>query len=204
MLDEAIRYSQGITQSTGAFPYSSHLRYDVYLNAGEGVKSAYNIEVKDRETGEWSPIDMNKTYVVATNSFTALGKDGYATFEKAIQRDPDVKVETYIQYTVPLIELFTEHLNGGEVAKPSVDSYSLKSVKEWQAESSKASKAPASEFSEENEAVNTYTVAEGDNLFRIAQKTLNDGKRWREIYELNKDEITNPRLIYPGQMIVLP
>uniref|UniRef100_UPI003570F00A LysM peptidoglycan-binding domain-containing protein n=1 Tax=Paenibacillus faecis TaxID=862114 RepID=UPI003570F00A len=53
-------------------------------------------------------------------------------------------------------------------------------------------------------AAKTYTVAKGDNLFRIAQKTLNDGTRWREIYELNKDRITNPRVIYPGQMIVLP
>lgn len=49
VLDEAIRYSQGITQSTGAFPYSSHLRYDVYLNAGDDVKSAYHIEIKDRK-----------------------------------------------------------------------------------------------------------------------------------------------------------
>ena len=204
VLDEAIRYSQGITQSTGAFPYSSHLRYDVYLNAPEGVKSAYNIEVKNRKTGNWSPIDMNKTYVVATNSFTALGKDGYVTFEKAVQKNPNVKVETYIHYTVPLVELFTEHLNNGEVAKPNVDSYSLKSVKVWKEESSMASEAAASESFQEDEAVRTYTVAKGDNLFKIAQKTLGDGKRWREIYELNKDKITNPHLIYPGQMIVLP
>jgi len=204
VLDDAIRYSQGITQSTGAFPYSSHLRYDVYLNAGEGVKSAYNIEVKDRKTGKWSPLDMNKTYVVVTNSFTALGKDGYTTFEKAIQRDPEVKVETYIQYAVPLVELFTEQLNSGEVVKPGVDSYSIKSVKEWRAESSKEDEAPVNESIKENRAVNSYTVVEGDNLFRIAQKTLNDGGRWREIYELNKDKIKTPNMIYPEQVIVLP
>ncbi|MGE7828743.1 5'-nucleotidase C-terminal domain-containing protein [Paenibacillus sp. NPDC093718] len=204
VLDDAIRYSQGITQSTGAFPYSSHLRYDVYLNAGEGVKSAYNIEVKDRKTGKWSPLDMDKTYVVVTNSFTALGKDGYTTFEKAIQRDPEVKVETYIQYAVPLVELFTEQLNSGEVVKPGVDSYSLKSVKEWRAESSKADEAPVNESIKENRAVKSYTVVEGDNLFRIAKKTLNDGGRWREIYELNKDKITTPNMIYPEQVIVLP
>jgi len=204
VLDEAIRYSQGITQSTGAFPYSSHLRYDVYLDAGDGVKSAYNLEIKDRETGEWSPIDMNKTYVVATNSFTALGKDGYATFEKAVQRDPNVKVETYIQYAVPLVELFTEHLKGGEVVKPGAESFSIKSVKEWQADPSKGSEAPVGESSETSAAVKTYTVVNGDNLFKIAQRVLNDGARWKQIYELNKDMIKNPDLIYPGQIIVLP
>lgn len=214
VLDEAIRYSQGISQSTGAFPYSSHLRYDVYLNADEGVKSAYNLEIKDRKTGEWSAIDMDKTYVVATNSFTALGKDGYVTFEKAVQKDPNIKVETYIQYAVPLVELFTEHLNGGEVVRPGVDTYSLKSVKEWQAQPSNEGEAPSEEPaneeppanvpSEEAETVRSYTVVSGDNLYKIAQRTLKDGTRWREIYNLNKGTISNPNLIYPGQVIVLP
>lgn len=204
VLDEAIRYSQGITQSTGAFPYSSHLRYDVYLHAGDGVKSLYNVEIKDRETGVWSPIDMNKTYIVATNSFTALGKDGYVTFEKAIQRDPSVKEETHIEYAVPLVELFTKHLNGGELVKPSAESYSIKSVKDWQSEQSKLAETPVGESSEIIAAVKTYTVAKGDNLYKIAKKTLNDGTIWKQIYELNKDAIKNPDFIYPGQIIALP
>lgn len=204
VLDEAIRYSQGISQSTGAFPYSSHLRYDVYLNAGEDVKSVYNVEVKDRETGVWSPIDMDKTYVVVTNSFTALGKDGYVTFEKAIKRDPSVKEETHIQYAVPLVELFTKRLNSGELVKPDADSYSIKSVKDWQSEKSKLIETPAVKSSEKSIAVKTYTVVKGDTLFKIAKRTLNDGTLWKQIYELNKDTIKNPYLIYPGQKIVLP
>lgn len=214
VLDEAIRYSQGITQSTGAFPYASHLRYDVYLNAPEGVKSAYNVEVRDRETGVWSPIDLKKTYVVATNSFTAQGKDGYVTFEKAIQRDPGVIEETHIQYAVPLVELFTKHLNGAELGKPNADSYSIKSVKEWASEQAKAAEAPASEpaaeaaeattTTEATTTARTYTVVKGDNLFQIAKRTLNDGKRWKQIYDLNRATIKNPELIYPGQVIVLP
>lgn len=204
VLDEAIRYSQGITQSTGAFPYASHLRYDVYLNAGDDVKSVYNVEVKDRETGVWSPIDLDKTYVVVTNSFTALGKDGYVTFEKAIERDPGVKEETHIQYAVPLVELFTKHLNSGELVKPDADSYSIKSVKDWQSEQSKLTETPAVESSETSVAIKTYTVVKGDNLSKIAKKTLNDGTLWKQIYELNKDTIKNPNLIYPGQKIVLP
>ncbi|MCU6711388.1 5'-nucleotidase C-terminal domain-containing protein [Paenibacillus sp. J5C_2022] len=210
VLDEAIRYSQGITQSTGAFPYASHLRYDVYLNAGDDVKSVYNVEVKDRETGEWSPIDLDKTYIVATNSFTALGKDGYVTFEKAVQRDPGVKEETHIEYAVPLVELFTKYLNGGELVKPSADSYSIKSVKEWQSEQtegsegSESTEAPAGESSETTEEVKTYTVVKGDTLYSIAKKTLNNGMLWKQIYELNKDTIKNPSFIYPGQVIVLP
>lgn len=204
VLDEAIRYSQGITQSTGAFPYASHLRYDVYLNASDDVKSVYNVEVKDRETGVWSPIDMDKTYVVVTNSFTALGKDGYVTFEKAIERDPSVKEETHLQYTVPLVELFTKHLNGGELVKPNADSYSIKSVKDWPTEKSQIIETPAVDTSVKSEPVKTYTVVKGDTLFQIAKKTLQDGTRWKQIYELNKDTIKNPNFIYLGQKIVLP
>ncbi|MBM3267686.1 MAG: transglycosylase SLT domain-containing protein [Candidatus Sericytochromatia bacterium] len=38
----------------------------------------------------------------------------------------------------------------------------------------------------------------------MAQNTLGDGSRWREIYELNKDQIKNPDLIHPGQVFKLP
>ncbi len=50
----------------------------------------------------------------------------------------------------------------------------------------------------------TYTVKSGDCLWNIAKKYLGDGSRYNEIYELNKDKITNPNLIYPNQVLTLP
>lgn len=50
----------------------------------------------------------------------------------------------------------------------------------------------------------TYTVKSGDCLWNIAKKYLGDGSRYKEIYELNKDKITNPNLIYPNQVLTLP
>lgn len=52
--------------------------------------------------------------------------------------------------------------------------------------------------------VKTYTVVSGDCLWNIAKKLLGDGARYPEIYELNKDKIKNPNLIYPGQVLTLP
>ena len=49
-----------------------------------------------------------------------------------------------------------------------------------------------------------YTVKSGDCLWNITKKYLGDGSRYNEIYELNKDKITNPNLIYPGQVLTLP
>lgn len=50
----------------------------------------------------------------------------------------------------------------------------------------------------------TYTVKKGDCLWNIAKQFLGDGSRYTEIYALNRDKITNPNLIYPGQVLTLP
>lgn len=53
-------------------------------------------------------------------------------------------------------------------------------------------------------APKTYTVKSGDCLWNIAKKQLGNGSRYNEIYNLNKDKIKNPNLIYAGQVLVLP
>ena len=50
----------------------------------------------------------------------------------------------------------------------------------------------------------THTVQPGDTLFDIAQSVLGDGNRWPEIFALNRDQIGNPNLIFPGQVLRLP
>lgn len=35
----------------------------------------------------------------------------------------------------------------------------------------------------------TYTVVKGNSLWSVAQKTLGNGNRYPEIYELNKEQI---------------
>lgn len=64
------------------------------------------------------------------------------------------------------------------------------------------STAPAAQ--QNSAAANTYTVGKDDTLWRIAQSKLGDGNRWKEIYELNKDKISNPNVIFPGLSLRLP
>ncbi|MFV0498410.1 MAG: LysM peptidoglycan-binding domain-containing protein [Candidatus Fimivivens sp.] len=45
----------------------------------------------------------------------------------------------------------------------------------------------------------TYTVVPGDSLWKICQKELGDGSRYPEVAKFNG--ISNPNLIYPGQVI---
>jgi nucleoid-associated protein YgaU len=49
-----------------------------------------------------------------------------------------------------------------------------------------------------------YQVQEGDTLGGIAETELGSGKLWKDIYQLNKDIITDPARIRPGMRLVLP
>ena len=50
----------------------------------------------------------------------------------------------------------------------------------------------------------SYTVESGDCLWLIAQELLGDGNRWTEIYEANRDAVSDPNLIYVGQALTIP
>ncbi|NFA98030.1 LysM peptidoglycan-binding domain-containing protein [Clostridium botulinum] len=50
----------------------------------------------------------------------------------------------------------------------------------------------------------THTVSGNDTLWHIAKRYLGDGNKWPQIYNLNKDKIKNPNLIYTGQVLRLP
>ncbi len=49
----------------------------------------------------------------------------------------------------------------------------------------------------------TYKVQQGDSLWKIAKSKYGDGAKWKEIYELNKDIISNPDILQPGQELKL-
>lgn len=53
-------------------------------------------------------------------------------------------------------------------------------------------------------AAKTYTVQKGDSLWAIAAKYYGKGSEYTKIYKANGDKISNPNLIYPGQVLTLP
>jgi nucleoid-associated protein YgaU len=47
-------------------------------------------------------------------------------------------------------------------------------------------------------------VQPGNNLWRLARAAYGRGVRYTVIYEANRDQIRNPRLIFPGQVFAVP
>jgi LysM repeat protein len=49
-----------------------------------------------------------------------------------------------------------------------------------------------------------YVVKSGDTLWAIAQEAYGDGNRYPEVFEANKPMLTDPDLIFPGQVLRIP
>lgn len=53
-------------------------------------------------------------------------------------------------------------------------------------------------------AENQYLVNQGDFLFKIAAQVYNDPSKWTKIFEANKQQIVEPHLIFPAQVLEVP
>ena len=53
------------------------------------------------------------------------------------------------------------------------------------------------------DAPDRYIVVQGDTLWGISQRYTDSPWRWPELWNLNKEQIRNPHLIYPGYVILL-
>ncbi len=74
---------------------------------------------------------------------------------------------------------------------------------QWRATAEQVAQAgvPLSELAPN--APDAYTVKRGDTLWDISQLFLRSPWRWPELWGMNLEQIRNPHLIYPGQILVL-
>lgn len=77
-----------------------------------------------------------------------------------------------------------------EYKKPKV-----KNTKDSSASSARGTKSASS---------GVYTVKSGDCLWNIAKQYYGDGSQYMKIYNANRDKISDPNLIYVGQVLTIP
>lgn len=82
----------------------------------------------------------------------------------------------------------------------------IKTIPEWREEvvaDIKAAGGPAAGSSAAAPA-STYTVKPGDTLSKISKQLLGDANAYMEIFNANRDQLTDPDKIRPGQILKVP
>jgi nucleoid-associated protein YgaU len=85
----------------------------------------------------------------------------------------------------------------------------IKTIPDWSkdivADIKTASPTPAVGMTEgSGGAESTYTVKSGDTLSKIAKEKLGDGNAYMEIFNANRDQLSDPDKIKPGQVLKIP
>jgi len=85
----------------------------------------------------------------------------------------------------------------------------IKTVPDWQTDviadvRVSASAAAAAEAETKPPTSQTYTVKPGDSLSKIAKEHLGNGNLYMEIFNANKDVLTDPDKLKPGMVLKLP
>jgi nucleoid-associated protein YgaU len=78
----------------------------------------------------------------------------------------------------------------------------IKTVPTWSQEvvADITAKAPAAG----SQAGTTYTVQSGDTLSKIAKQFLGNANAYMDIFNANRDQLTDPDMIKPGQVLKIP
>lgn len=180
----------------GGFAQVAGATFTLDLNKEAG-KRVSNVKING------VPLDLNKTYKVATNDFMAVGGDGYEMLKEGkLVAELSALDEILIEYIQSLESIPAEVRPRMTVIEKTVqEEPAEEAVKENIPEPVKeeAKPVPVVEQPKEDKATQTYVVKSGDVLWKIAAKF---GLKWEKIAEANN--LKNPHLIFPGQKLAIP
>jgi 2',3'-cyclic-nucleotide 2'-phosphodiesterase (5'-nucleotidase family) len=169
-------------KSLGGFAHVGGMSYSIDESKPAGCR-VHSVKVKGQ------PLELEKSYVLATNDFLAAGGDQYSS----------LKTAQHLGDFPALDEALIAYIQKKGAVSPVVEGRITVKPDPAGAAPIAPAPAPAAGSQQESAGSGTYTVQPGDYLSAIAQRY---GTTWQTLQELNK--LNNPHLIYPGQIIQLP
>lgn len=82
----------------------------------------------------------------------------------------------------------------------------IKTVPTWQQDvvADVRATGPSTAAGTSPQSQKTYTVKSGDTLSKIAKEQFGDAKAYMEIFDANRDQLSDPDKIKPGQVLKIP
>lgn len=176
----------------GAFPHVAGMTYEIDPDREIGDRIV-NIKV------DGEALELDKTYELATNNFLRDGGDGYTMFEgKKLVVEKEALNELLIDYIENLgtvsYEVEERITEGTATEEPEEKPEEKPEVEEPETEE------PEDDEDDDKAAIeDKYVVKKGDVLYRIALKF---NTTWQKLAKFN--DMKNPSLIYPGDIIMIP
>lgn len=171
----------------------------VWCGSPTGEYRVRDVQIWNKETGAYEPMDLNATYHLAGHNYTLrdLG-DGFAMFEGA------VNILDYVAEDYMVLASYVQSFPvDPETGLPVISADSAYSDVNGSGRITvlSGSEQPDEASSSED---GTYVVALGDSLWKIAQAYYGDGRMWDKIYQANREIVQNPDLILVGQVLTIP
>lgn len=169
-------------EASGGFPHIGGMSFQIDLSRPVGDR-IINM-VKDGE-----PLNLEETYVLATNDFLAAGGDGYTMLGEL----------PTLRRMMAMDEAIVEYLAEVGTVSPVVEGRITAVGELPPAEEPEEEMPEMPEMPEMVPAYGIHVVQPGDVLWRIARMHETN---WEFLAELN--QLSNPHLIFPGQEIMYP
>lgn len=181
---EALKFGTDAYPDTkGAYPQVAGMTFDIYVNEEGKAIDVGNILISG------NPIDLNKTYVLATNDFIAVGGDGYTMFEGAHQ----------ITLLEGMAEIVMDYITDyGTIDLKDEDIDITKVLEKPVEDPEKPSETP--ENPSETDKTDKTDETEKEEITEEQEKTTDKPSNNKEDVKVTnkKDNIKNPKTSDPG------
>ena len=175
---------------------------DVWTGPPTGAYRVKNVLVLDRESGEYVPLDVTKTYRLAGHNYTLRDLGGGFDMFKGAVNVLDYVAEDYMVLADYIRSFPVDEKTGLPTITAGsgyADVYGSGRITIL-----RGGEVTGKDNETEVPAAEEYIVQPGDSLWKIAKTHYGNGRYWEALYEANADRIADPDLVFVGQILFLP